>query len=673
MILNKIVLTDFGLYRGVQSIDLAPKKRRNIILFGGKNGAGKTTLLEAIKLCFYGQAWSPELGSRSRYEAYLNGRIHRNPNALLQPTSAAVEVEFQLGEISGVNLYSVKRSWTSKAGGKLVEYFVVHKNGKPLEEVSEDHWQDFVRDLIPAGISQLFFFDGEKIQHLAEDGTDQATLADSIKSLLGVDVIERLQSDLSIFRSKTAKSSSSNADGERLQELEDALQVLESETEDARKQLQSHRNTAIDLQAKINHVEDQISSLGGNFARRREELSGNKTTLKTKIAHHEETIRDLAGGLLPFCLVPELGVALKSSLEGEDAIRNTGIVRDELSKARERLILSFRTDDLAFLKPLPSTQLKAARSEFQQLVERTLTIPETRDSASIHHLSPEQGRQLTSWLDQAQGAVVPLRHAASELESAYRELQKVERDLKNAPADELIKPHFQELSNLHQQQAEANLAALNCDKRIKELGFALEEKRRILSKLAETLAAAETQAESLRRAAQIQLALDEFKTTLIERKVDQLQRYLTEAFNLLCRKKDALKGVVINPKDFSVVLLDKFDRPLQKSELSAGEKQIYAISVLWALAKTSGRPLPMIVDTPLARLDLDHRRSLAKHYFPYASQQTIILSTDTEIDQSFFQELQPNIAKSYRLDFVEEEGATAVRHGYFWSEPVEVN
>lgn len=116
-----------------------------------------------------------------------------------------------------------------------------------------------------------------------------------------------------------------------------------------------------------------------------------------------------------------------------------------------------------------------------------------------------------------------------------------------------------------------------------------------------------------------------------------------------------------------MVLRDRTDRPLPKAQLSAGEKQIYAVSVLWALAKTSGRPLPLVIDTPLARLDADHRGLLAKHYFPYASHQTLILSTDTEIDRSYFEELKPHIAHSYLLDYVPQENGTQIREGYFWA------
>jgi DNA sulfur modification protein DndD len=667
LILNKIILTDFGLYRGEQEIDLSPKRTRSIILIGGMNGAGKTTLLEAIKLCFYGQSWSSGMTSRSKYESYLKGRIHRNPNALLQPSSASIEVEFQVGEVSGVHLYAVKRSWTAKAAGKITEYFVILKDGQLLDEVSEEHWQDFVRDLIPSGISQLFFFDGEKIQQLAEDDTDQATLADSIKSLLGVDVIERLSSDLAIFRSKVFKASGSSETETQLGSIEKALHEIEKEEEKRKIELQQHRSAATELQAKINHVEEQIAALGGNFAKRRGQLSNTRAELKAKIGTGEEAIRDLAANVLPFCLIPELGAALKGSLKREEAVKNSKVLRDAILIIRQNVHVKLAESMALSRSRLDSKQREELHSELEQAIVDAIDLPEEGDTDTVHNLSPEQADQLLVALEQAQSSVPVLKRIARELELAYRELQKVERDLKNAPTDESIRPFFQELSSLHQQQAEANLAALECDKRLKEISLSMDEKRRMLSKLAETLAASEGRAESIRRASQIQLALEDFKTTLIEKRVEQLQRYLTEAFNLLCRKKDALRGALIDSRIFSVVLLDRYGRPLLKSELSAGEKQIYAISVLWALSKTSGRPLPTIIDTPLARLDGDHRRALAQHYFPFASQQTVILSTDTEIDQAFFEELQPNVARSYRLEYSEIENATSIRSGYFWS------
>jgi len=113
---------------------------------------------------------------------------------------------------------------------------------------------------------------------------------------------------------------------------------------------------------------------------------------------------------------------------------------------------------------------------------------------------------------------------------------------------------------------------------------------------------------------------------------------------------------------------DSHSRMVPKNELSSGEKQIYAISVLWALARVSGRPLPMIIDTPLARLDRDHRALLGQRYFPSASHQVIILSTDSEIDREFIPLFGDSIARTYELAFDMASQRTLVRQGYFEEE-----
>ena len=87
--------------------------------------------------------------------------------------------------------------------------------------------------------------------------------------------------------------------------------------------------------------------------------------------------------------------------------------------------------------------------------------------------------------------------------------------------------------------------------------------------------------------------------------------------------------------------------------------------MLWALARTSGRPLPMIIDTPLARLDSEHRNTLVERYFPEASHQVIVLSTDTEVDDALLERLGPSISHTYRLDFDPVRGATTATLGYF--------
>ena len=126
-----------------------------------------------------------------------------------------------------------------------------------------------------------------------------------------------------------------------------------------------------------------------------------------------------------------------------------------------------------------------------------------------------------------------------------------------------------------------------------------------------------------------------------------------------------MADIRIDPITFAATLIDRRGSEVPKAALSAGEKQIYAIAMLWALAKTSGRPLPMIIDTPLARLDSEHRSNLVQRYFPAASHQVILLSTDTEIDHELLNELGSNVSHTFRLDYDPTDGRTRVHPGYF--------
>src|SRR5262249_43439074 len=149
-------------------------------------------------------------------------------------------------------------------------------------------------------------------------------------------------------------------------------------------------------------------------------------------------------------------------------------------------------------------------------------------------------------------------------------------------------------------------------------------------------------------------------------KVQELEKVALECLKDLSRKTDLVHSLRIDPRTFQVMLFDAHELAVPKVSLSAGEKQIYAVSLLWGLAKVSGRPLPMIIDTPLGRLDSRHRLNLLEKYLPLASHQVIILSTDTEVDQANFDVLKSST--SHCIHLVTQDGWTDVTDGYFWRE-----
>ena len=104
---------------------------------------------------------------------------------------------------------------------------------------------------------------------------------------------------------------------------------------------------------------------------------------------------------------------------------------------------------------------------------------------------------------------------------------------------------------------------------------------------------------------------------------------------------------------------------VRPDRLSAGERQLLAVSLLWGLAKASRRALPAVIDTPLGRLDSTHRRHLVKRYFPFASHQVLLLSTDEEIRGEYLDESRPSVGRSYLLQYDETAHSTEIVEGYF--------
>lgn len=221
--------------------------------------------------------------------------------------------------------------------------------------------------------------------------------------------------------------------------------------------------------------------------------------------------------------------------------------------------------------------------------------------------------------------------------------------------------------------AEQQVGAIEAELRVRtEELKSLEFRRANLKRERERLLVAQADAEASEgraaMAGRIAIALQQYEERLLATKLSLLQTEFVRRFNHLARKDGFVADVRIDSATFETTLIDRDGHEIPKASLSAGEKQIYAIAMLWALARTSGRALPMIIDTPLARLDSEHRAALVERYFPEASHQVIVLSTDTEVDDALLERLKPAVSHTYRLDYDPERRATIATSGYFEDE-----
>ena len=664
MILTKLYLENFGLFPGEQEIDLTPEKEKKIILIGGKNGNGKTTLFDAIKLCLYGSQTLEKRSTIKSYDDYLIRKIHHNPQLTSQPSSSSVSLEFKHAHLGKIDDYKIERTWVNQSG-KLLKSFKVKKNGEDLEETDAEQWQDFINDLIPPGLSELFFFDGEKIQDLADETEENKQLSDSFKSLLGVDLVEKLKSDLEIYSVKQLKQTDDKDIQKKIRHLEIENKKHE-ETLDAINQEKAQLKSKIDkLHESIKRQENLIKKEGGLFARKREELNEKKARAEEELSSIEKRIREYCSNILPFLFARDLSKRLKETLLKEKTLRNEIIARENMTKKINKLKKNIVDQTYSNQSLLKREQWKEAAYQILDAVKKNLS-PRVNQEKITHNLSSEDRGRLINLIDRA-NKEAPLRLGLlnKSFHHASKKIRGIDEKLNFAPGDLFIKKYVEKSKELNQELGNFQTKMKFKEEEFKKANFEHEKNRRELQKVLDDLKNKKSLSKRINLVNKVQQALEDYRKKLENEKAKEFSEIFIKSYNQIARKKNVFEKIKMNTQNYSVMLYKVGGKEVHKSQLSAGEKQIYAIAVLWTLTKLSGRPLPFIIDTPLGRLDAEHRENLIKSFFPEASHQLIILSTDTEIDEKALNELKPKITKAYNLKY--EQGKTEIDKRYFWN------
>ena len=230
---------------------------------------------------------------------------------------------------------------------------------------------------------------------------------------------------------------------------------------------------------------------------------------------------------------------------------------------------------------------------------------------------------------------VRVKRLNERIETTHRELDTIRLRLEQAPDEAALADDLAELARFAKDVRDATIDVAVRKRELKTRHRIAIDKARSLRDRHTARSAQEETAQPLEYANRSRRLLKDFRRVKAEQTIAELEYEFETAFQELARKDDLLANAHIDPLSFTVTLLNREGRELRKTQLSAGEKQIYAIAMLDALARTSGRRLPVVIDTPLGRLDSQHRSNLVTSYFPRASHQVILLSTDVEVDESF--------------------------------------
>lgn len=643
MIITKLTFHNFGVYAGNNVFEFESSKP--VALIGGMNGRGKTTFLEGVLLALYGaNSFAYSESKYSSYGQYLKAFVNTADGSL----ETYVELEFKL-ENETDERYLIRRSWFGNVQ-RTRETIQVKKDGQDNTFLT-DNWAMFIENILPSGLSSFFFFDGEKIAELAVENTN-AQMKESIKTLLGISVLDLLDNDISRIVNRVGKRSNDKVYTkeleilrERKNQTEVALQIIDDHIAETSAQIE-------DARKKLEKAKVDYTSKGGVIVVQRQDLFTERTALVAKVEQGKETLIGVAASELPLLLVKDL-------LED---------ISVQAAKEHETKLLGYTVDKIHSMFATYSNggDSNSVR-DFISYVENKAAEESTE---IVFDISDQSFYQLTSLLRNglmnAQGNM--LQNMAT-CQKGIAKIDEIDSYLSVDIDEKALSKIYKKIKTLEQEIIEHEAALEIAQKQRTGLNGdvmrATSEYNRFVENMLSNLESDDDNGRILKYAHHATQVLAEYKIRLQKKKIGTLAETMTKCYKQLANKKNLISRIDMDAVTLDFVYLNADNQIVSKESLSAGEKQLMVISLLWALAICSKKKLPVIIDTPLSRMDSVHRVALIKTYFPNASDQTIILSTDSEIDKHYYEIMKDTVGDEFTLVYDDELKCSKIKKGYF--------
>ncbi len=664
MLLTNIKLKNIGIYKGSNEFPLTTTFDKPLVLYGGINGAGKTTLFESILLCLYGQNFTESKMTKKQYHKKIHRLFHHNAKTRSSSRDASAMLEFQYAQNGEIHEYRITRIWQNN-DGEIDEFLTIstkRANSKKYSQIKYEisHLQHMINQMIPKAIADLFFFDGEKIQDLAKSGNENMYIKTSFDNLLGLDTAERLHDDLGLYLLRN----SDGAESGMLKDLERAnhdKSVAQNNLERIKEKRVFLNGEISQLDRKLQLKEEEFFKLGGTFAQNRQKLITEKTDLSKHIAQNELILRDLIEKDLPLAIVTDHLKQINNDLQYDITTLKEMFEKDTLSGAFDYIIEvlepflnsytpKIKKELLEHLDQISEDKLKSLSDKKQtifdfslsdmKILQEKIKIIRNKNYSAIyenknkHHHFLQKQKEISAKLNVTpqQDEIGPLY---SEIKGVAMEMGEMDQDLQNLTQME--------------SQAKSRIVLLN-------------------SKIRKYLSERKTDQRKFRgmdMIPSIQKALNDYSKILRLKKIQTLESNIFEGIQRCFHKDGLVANVSIDPQSYKVILSRDNGDEISRENLSKGELQMYATAIVWGLAKTSERSLPFIIDTPLARLDEQHRENLVENFYPNASHQIIIFSTDTEIVDSYYELLKPYISQVGLIIYDADHDCSMLDKTYF--------
>lgn len=661
MRLAAISLLNWKAYRRTRIDIPRPSEGKNVVVIEGNNGAGKTSLLEAVTFCLFGRfglASVARAKGNDKPDQSYSGFLERalNSSARGKANRITVGLEFEDGE----SVIGIERTWHFSASGrhKADDEEIRLFDGPDMDIVmlpppaeAEDFVRDFVaRRLLSENLAGFFLLDGEHIERLAGHSVD-SQIWGAIDAVLGAPALRTLASDLRAYARERRRqlpqhlTQKSEKIGEELHNAELEERVIGGKVERLLADL-------MPLRDKRDKIVKTIGSLHGDSYRNFKTLFEDRERLSR--------IRDEKRDELRRVFIGDVALALAGSSLRERAIERLNAedrtarwetsslvskgrfneftaalsIRGDCSIPHE--ILRVAWDDVWSSRPadcvteirhthLGDADRTAVREHLQLLSSvRAGTISEL--SKGIRSLD-EQIAKCESDIGRQRGLDGESQKLANALTSVQAEIAEAEASHRSA-----LQKHHEIVVQLTALRNEADVL------------------------LADGVNAAPVVARAALAERFADLA-DRVVDGALPANLDRIAETLTRSYREMAHKS-VVESVRIEANK-PVQLLDGNGEDIRSVDASAGESQVFALAVMSALSQMAA-DFPILMDTPLARLDPLHRRNVLNH-FSSGTRQLILLTHPAELGPNEMEILQPKLAGVIRIGNVPSPALSEVQ------------
>lgn len=681
MWISSIKLKNFKSYAEAHFEFPEPKDGKNLVIIGAKNGHGKTTLLEALYLGLYDQDAILHLdragviAEKRSYPDYLNHALyHEAKTSYGQQYSIEIVIDILKRNVQGkVEGIRIKRQWffdykrqlmpnTKQAiFCALVDEGYSQLSSTPIDD--EDVPSYFESYALPIDYAPFFFFDGEKIVSSARATGAGVWLSKALRGLLGVTLLEQLRESLISYRNQYVKAGSSNKIKGQIDEQEKKMATARVKLQIAEESLEQEQRNREQLRLKFDELMLQLGASSPTDIKTSQDiieaitdLEQNEDSLKKKVKFAFES--------LPLALLPREQIetllaqleqektrleheAGKGQIEGkvdefwQQFVQNSK-VREVLGRSAESIL----NDELMkeavhecwelLYYPLPTGCAEQIKHNYLSQTTHAHIVSEYR---TLGKLNTQSMSDVIEQIEQS-------KHKKADLHSQLNEMKGTGRD----QLIEYLQEVKESLLNATQMVGNRETQKLNAEREYVTVGQALQ-------RLADEHSANNPRLIKANRSRQVQTMIEDLTKQLMKAKVDEVSQFAT-LFNHKIAHDHRIDKIKIDEQaKMQLIGRNGIETDV---DLSAGQIQVLMTALISAMAEVTNYEAPFMIDTPLARLDLEHRQGIFDHWVSL-EQQVILLAQDAEINADVAQKLSPYVNKTYLVtaESLESAGATS--------------